>query len=46
MGGVATCEGNNIVVFYYLSASGIWLDKKYDLWLEGPHKKVTTVHNK
>jgi hypothetical protein len=28
MEGVASLDGDNLVVFYYLSASEIWLDKR------------------
>jgi len=30
-------EGDNLVVFYYLTASEIWPDKRGGLWLEGPY---------
>ena len=33
--GVASLEGNNLVVFYYFSASEIWPDWKGDLIREG-----------
>ena len=37
--GVTSLDWDNLVVFYYLSASGIWPDKKGGLWWEGPYKK-------
>ena len=33
---VASLEGENLVVFYYLSAFQIWPDKNGDLWWELP----------
>jgi len=33
-----------IVVFYYLSASEIWPDKRDCLCWEGPYKRGTTIH--
>jgi hypothetical protein len=35
MRGVASLEGDNLVVIYYLSASEIWPDKRDDLLVEG-----------
>jgi hypothetical protein len=42
MRGVVSLEGDNLVVFYYLSASESWSDKKDVLWREGPVAKETT----
>ena len=42
--GVVCLEGNNLVVFYYPSASDIWPDKRSDLWLEWPYERGTTIH--
>ena len=39
--GVISLDWDNLVVFYYLSASGIWPDKKGGLWWEGPYKETT-----
>ena len=38
---VASLEDDNFVVFNYdlSTASEIWLDKRGDLWWEGPHKR-------
>ena len=41
--GVASFEKENLVVFYYLSASEIWPDKGGSLWCEWPYKRETTV---
>jgi hypothetical protein len=41
--GLVSLEGDNLVVFYYLSTSEIWLDKRSDLWWEGPYKRETIV---
>ena len=41
--GVTSLDWDNLVVFYYLSDSGIWPDKKGGLWWEGPYKRETTV---
>ena len=37
--GVASLEGGNLVVLYYLCASEICTDKRGGLWLEGPYKR-------
>ena len=34
MKGWPLMEGDNLVVFYYLTASEIWPDKRGGLWLE------------
>jgi hypothetical protein len=39
MEGVASLDGDNLVVFYYLSASEIWLDERGDFWWECPYKR-------
>jgi hypothetical protein len=39
MAGEAPLDGDNLVVFYYLSASEIWLDERGDLWWECPYKR-------
>jgi hypothetical protein len=36
---VASLAGDNLVVFYYLSTSEIWLDKRCGLWWEEPYKR-------
>jgi hypothetical protein len=41
---VASLAGDNLVVFYYLSTSEIWLDKRCGLWWEEPYKRETTVY--
>ena len=46
MRGVVSLEGDNLVVFYYLSASESWSDKKDVLWLEGPVARETTALQK
>jgi hypothetical protein len=38
MRGVASLEGDNLLVFYYLSSSEIRPDKRGDLWWEWPYK--------
>jgi hypothetical protein len=40
---VAFLEGNNLVVFYNISASNIWPDKRGGLCWEGPYKRETAV---
>jgi hypothetical protein len=35
---------NNLILFYYLSASEICPDKRGGLWWEWPCKKETTAH--
>jgi hypothetical protein len=45
--GLAFLEGDNLVVFYYLSASEIWPDyKRCGLWWEWTYKKGTTEYPK
>ena len=39
-GGVASLEGGNIVVFYYLSASEIWPYMRVGLWWEELYMRV------
>jgi len=39
--GVSFLEGDNLLIFYYLSASEIWSDKKGGLRSEGPYKRGT-----
>jgi hypothetical protein len=34
---VATLEGYNLVLYYYLCKSEIWSDKRSGLWLEWPY---------
>ena len=34
--------GDNLLVFYYLSASEIWSDKRGGFWWEWPYKRGTT----
>ena len=41
--GVASLEGDNLVVFYYLGASKIWPDKRGGLWWKWPYKRDTTI---
>ena len=38
--GMASLKGDNLLVFYYISASEICLDKRVDLWWEWPYKSV------
>ena len=40
---VTSLEGDNLVVFYYLKASDIWLHKRNGLWWEWPNKREATV---
>ena len=35
---MASLEGDNLLVFYYLSASKIWPDKRGGLWWQRPDK--------
>ena len=41
---VASLEWDILVVFYYLSASEIWSDKRVGLWWEWLYKIETTVN--
>ena len=38
--GMASLKGDNLLVFYYISASEICLDKRVDRWWEWPYKSV------
>lgn len=40
---MASLEGDNLVIFYYLGESEIRPDEKVGLWLEGPCHSLTTV---
>jgi len=40
---MASLEGDNLVLFYYLSASEIWHDKRGRLWWEGSYKMDITA---
>jgi len=40
---VASLEGNNLVVFYYLRASENWPDKRGGFWWEWPYKRRAIV---
>jgi hypothetical protein len=40
---VASLERDNRLALYYISASGIWPDKRGDLWLELPYKNGVAV---
>jgi hypothetical protein len=40
---VASLDGDNLVVHYYLGASEIWPDQRGGVWWERPYKSVTTV---
>ena len=42
MRGWSLVGGVNLVVFYYLSSSELWHDKRGGFWWEGPYKKGTT----
>jgi len=37
--GLASLDGDNLVVFYYHSVSEIWSDKRVVLWWERPYKQ-------
>jgi len=46
---VASLEGDNLVVFYYLSTSKIWPEKNSGLWWEEHYLKrgnCTGIHSK
>jgi len=40
---VASLEGDNLLIFYYVSTSETWPNKGGGLWGEGPYKRETTV---
>jgi hypothetical protein len=40
---VTSLDGDSFVIYYYLSASEIWPDKRGDLWWEEPYKSRTIV---
>jgi hypothetical protein len=40
---MASLEGDNLVVFYYLGASKIWPDKRGGLWWKWSYKRDTTI---
>jgi len=46
--GVVSLEGDNLVVFYYLSVHEIWPDKRAGLWWRWPYTRGPTVqvHNR
>jgi len=42
---VASLEGNNLVVIYYLGTSEVCPGKRGGLWWEWPYKRVTILSN-
>jgi len=47
---VALSEGglsrkNNLIVFYYFSASKFWLNIRYGLWRDSSYNSGTTVYS-
>jgi hypothetical protein len=42
--GINSLDGEHVVVFYYLSASKIWPDKRDRLQWKGLYKRGNTVH--
>jgi hypothetical protein len=40
---VTSHEGDNLIGFYNLIISQIWLDKRGGLWWEWPYKRETTI---
>ena len=41
--GMTSLKGDNLVIFYYLSATEIWLDNRGGLWWQLPYKRENTV---
>jgi len=41
--GVASLDGESLVVFYYLVGSEIWRGKRGGIWCEWPYKWGTAV---
>jgi hypothetical protein len=40
---MASLEGDNLVVIYYLSAYENWSDKRCGVWWEEPYQRRTTI---
>jgi len=40
---VASLDGDNLVVHYYLGASEIWPDQRGGLWWERPYKTTVSI---